>query len=691
MTASPADPALSRRRFGTGRLPRPGCAVLAKAVCRGAVCRGAVFSGVVFAGAVLAGGVPAWGADGPMRLTPPPGLSTAPGVPSVIVPSPLVLPPQPPPSSAAEPEPPSTPAPPAPPVPAGDPVPLLLRPSPPPSAPAAPSRPGPSGSAGSIAPRVDEPLPDLYPTAPPGAAYIRPGAVTATPLGAPEPDGLGLIPPGEGGFTADLWAGLPRGEAVARLSRVPVGSPSPASRALLRRLLLAEAVPPAVPEGEVMPARRFGSVRVETLAALGDPGAARALAARIPGTLGDEATARAVVDAGFVAGAPDCAGALALAQAFDTVYWRRVEVYCRSLAGDGAGANMALAMLQDRGGNDVLGLRLAEAMAAGAAPPPLTAAPHDPPIITLAMMGALNVPVPVETLRTLGPARLAVAARNTATDPLLRVTAAERAAQGGFLDVKALSAAYAAVPAQPEEMGRLEAAARRERSPRMRGLVGQGLMGAMAGSRRVAMMNLMLNQLDPPMLAGAVGAVTAAMLDTATPGPDAAAIAPGAVRVYLSQGRLDAARRWLELAGRTAGPRMRPLAALMSTAIDTRAWGGPWLETVMGGGADEAAAERAAGTVALLTAAGADVAPEIVGRLPPLPPPAGEGFERLGAAAANGQQGAAVLAALQIMGRNGPAATPLPAMARVVAALNAVGLPADALALAREAAAAQVR
>ncbi len=675
MTVSPADPVLARP---------------------GAVLRGAALRGAVWAGAVLAGGASAWGADGPIRLTP--------GVPSVIVPSPVVPAPEPPVSISPAPEssPPASPAPSSAPPP--DPAPPLLR----------PTAPAPRLSDDPIPPRVDEPISDLYPTAPPGAAFIRPGAVSAAPLGAPEPDGLGLIPPGEGGMTAALWSGLSRGEAMAHLARVPVGGPSLAVRGLFRRLLLAEAIPPAVPEGEMMPARRFGAVRVETLAALGDPDAARALADRIPGVLTDEATARAVVDAGFVAGKPDCAGALDLAKGFRTVYWRRVEVYCRSLSGDRAGAELALSMLQDKGGSDTLGLRLAEAMVAGmpaaappgegsdsggdsgaaprsgAAPPVLTVAPHDPPVITLAMMGALNVPVPVETLKTLGPARLAVAARNGATDPLLRVTAAERAAQSGYLDAKALSDAYAAVPAPAEEMARLETVARKERTPRMRALVGQGLMGAMAGNRRVAMVNLMLNQLDPPMLAGAVGAVTATMLDTVTPGPDSASIAPGAVRVYLSQGRQDAARRWLDLAGRTAGPRMRPLAAVMGASIDTRGWGGPWLDAVLKG-ADEAAAERAAGVVAVLAAAGADVAPEIRNRLPDPPPAAGEGFERLDAAVAERQQGAVVLAALQILGRSGPSMAPLPAVARVVSALNAVGLSADALALAREALAAQVR
>lgn len=669
MTASPADPVLPRR-------PRPG----------------AVLWGAVWAGAVLAGGTSAWGADGPIRLTP--------GVPSVIVPSPVVPAPEPPVSISPAPEssPPASPA--MLPVPPSDPAPPLLH----------PTAPAPPPTDDPVPLRVDEPISDLYPTALPGAAFIRPGAVSAAPLGAPEPDGLGLIPPGEGGMTAALWSGLSRGEAMAHLARVPVGGPSLAVRGLFRRLLLAEAIPPAVPEGEMMPARRFGAVRVETLAALGDPEAARALADRIPGALADEATARAVVDAGFVAGTPDCAGALDLAKGFKTIYWRRVEVYCRSLSGDRAGAELALSMLQDKGGGDTLGLRLAEAMVAGmpaappsgeggdsdaaprssTTPPVLTVAPHDPPVITLAMMGALNVPVPVETLKTLGPARLAVAARNGATDPLLRVTAAERAAQSGYLDAKALSGAYAAVPAPAEEMARLETAARKERTPRMRALVGQGLMGAMAGTRRVAMVNLMLNQLDPPMLAGAVGAVTATMLDTVTPGPDSASIAPGAVRVYLSQGRLDAARRWLDLAGRTAGPRMRPLAAVMGASLDTRGWGGPWLDTVLKG-ADGAAAERAAGVVAVLAAAGADVAPEIRNRLPDPPPAAGEGFERLDAAVAERQQGAVVLAALQILGRSGPSMAPLPAVARVVSALNAVGLSADALALAREALAAQVR
>jgi len=65
-------------------------------------------------------------------------------------------------------------------------------------------------------------------------------------------------------------------------------------------------------------------------------------------------------------------------------------------------------------------------------------------------------------------------------------------------------------------------------------------------------------------------------------------------------------------------------------------------------------------------------------------------WDRLKFAAAEGRTGETVLASLALMGKLGPAGTSPVVMARIVASLRAVGLDAEARALAREAVAAAV-
>ncbi|HYD69641.1 hypothetical protein [Azospirillum sp.] len=572
------------------------------------------------------------------------------------------------------------------------------------AAPLAAQQPGPPIRLVPTVPGADQPPPEPpLPSADPKPAPTnpaptnpivpRPPPVRAEALAAADPDGDGVLDDRGGGLGIGLWRGLPRAELLRLLAALPPATPSPAARDLTRRLLLTAAAGPQPAPGEPPPPRRFAALKVEALARLGDPAAALRLAAVLPDALKDDAAARAVVDAQLLQDALDCPKALALGTGFTDPYWKRLEVFCRARAGERSEALVALGALRAGGERDDAFLLLAEAMAGGTVP--AVRVVKDPTPLSLAMLRALNLPVPPEAVAVDEPARLAAVARNAATDPVTRVGAAERAAGMLFLDARALAEAYQAAPARGDELLRLRDLAARDRGPRVRGLVQQAFAGAMDGNRRMALAALALDLLDPPMLAGPAGAVVAAMLDSVTPNAQAAHLAPAAARLYTAQAREDAARRWLDLAGRTGGAaRLWPLAAQWAGHWAGPAGLQPWLDEALRTG-DPAARARASGILALVQAQGVAVPEDAWLAAADGGAPAGAGpapdpalWARLKTAAAEGRTGETVLVSLALIGKLGPAGTAPVVMARIVAALRTVGLESEARALAREAVAA---
>ncbi|WP_145681304.1 hypothetical protein [Azospirillum brasilense] len=574
--------------------------------------------------------------------------------------------------------------------------------------------PGRSAAPLSLTPLL-APAPDRAPSFDVVPIVVPPSAIAVETLGPLDPDGAGPLA-GAAGLGNDPWRGIPRAEVLALLTELPTLTPSPAVKELQRRLLLSRGSPAAAP-GEPEPARRFGALRVEKLAAMGDPRGAADLAALLPEAMtADEAAARALTDAELLAGPLDCAAATERAKPFSGPYWQRVELFCRLRAGRigggmptetgaaPAGDDLAFEMLREQPGGDADFLRVAEAMAGGPAVRPRSL--KDPSPLTLAALRALQAALPPDVLSLTDPARLAAVASNSGTDPATRVTAAERAATALFLDSRRLEEAYRAAPAKGDELLRLKDAAARDRTARTRALVQQAMLAAMGGVRRVELAGLALELLDPPMLAGPVGAVVADMLDTLSPTPDAAALAPAAARLCFALGRADKGKRWHDLALRSRPTaevaRLWPLAVI---ALGPPPGGGAlglagWLDESLRG-ADPEARARVAGQLALLQAMGLAVPEEAWRRTadpeesaptpadaarPPTADPAL--WQRLAEASADRRVGETALAALLLLGNAGPAGTPPAVVARVVGALRAVGLDGDARAIAREAAAA---
>lgn len=557
--------------------------------------------------------------------------------------------------------------------------------------------------------RPSAPAPVIVPAYPPAVTLppavspvvARPAPVAREPLGAPDPDGAGLLD-GLQGLGGDPWRGIGRAELLPLIAALPVDTPSPTVKALERRLLLS-AGSPAVATGEPPPARRLGALRIEKLARLGDPAGAADLAGRLPAVLAaDEPAARALTDAELVRGGLDCPRALARGKSFTSAYWAKLGLFCRARAGDRAGTDEALAGLRDSRRSDPF-LPVAEALA-GAAPPPARSlslqADADGLALLLAAMRTARIGVPPDRLPLDNLPALAAIATNPAVDPTTRAAVGERAAAALFLDARQLQDIYAQVPAVGDELLRVRDIARRDRGARTRALVHQAMAAAMDGRRRVGLAALAVELVDPRLRAGPVGGAAAGLLDGVSPTGDAAALAPAAAQLYYAQGRLDQARRWHDLAlrsGRSADTAWLWPLAVVATGQGS---GDPvaltaWLDEALRG-ADPLARSRIAGQLALLQATGVAVPDEAWmtvtdGAGPPSGSEAGVDpalWQRLGDTAAGGRIGETVAVALILLGEAGPATLPPVVTARVAANLKAVGLEPDARALVREAMAA---
>lgn len=243
-------------------------------------------------------------------------------------------------------------------------------------------------------------------------------------------DAVGVLKPGKGGLSVDVWRQMSRAEAEVALRRaLSKGSASPAMKDAWRVLLLTAAAPPPVPEKGT--AESWLAVRSEALEKLGLHEAAWALWREVAAEdLGaDEASQLAWVKARMLAGEGEQACAFAKAEAVkDTqgARWAPVMAVCQ-LVGQGenpAAVQLSLQVVEPqlRGENPTL-LKILEAVTNGrvvsALPSPNT--PVDALGGTVlgqypALMGALVMPrVPDLALRrVVGTSGLPVEVRGQA-------------------------------------------------------------------------------------------------------------------------------------------------------------------------------------------------------------------------------------------------------------------------------------
>lgn len=438
-----------------------------------------------------------------------------------------------------------------------------------------------------------------------------------------DPETAGVIGPDEGGLGFDLWQGADRAYVAALIANLPVRAPSPVMRALMRRLLLTAAQPPAAAkpaEGGDADAAKTKPVslitlRVQQLAAMGDVAGVGDLLAAIPGSITDPALLQVEANARFLANdnARACGITAHQIQAGGGPYWQKAMIFCQILAGEPEKAEIGISMLNELGARDPAFYALSDRLLGGTTGELTTVSEADG--LLLAMARAAKTPLPADATRSDRPGVLRAIAVNPNVGPDIRLEAAERAEAAGALDTEALRQLYSSVTFDPGDLKRSLSRAEEIGGPVARALLYHSALSQTVPTAQAEIIGKALKIAVGEGRYGAAARVFHPLVSKIPPSADLLWFAPDAVRLMLSTDDPTGAEAWFKLLqasalfqddSRDLLIRMTPLVRLVGTMglenepRDLSVW---WRS--MAGEKD--AARRAALLYALLDGLGEDV------------------------------------------------------------------------------------
>ena len=367
-----------------------------------------------------------------------------------------------------------------------------------------------------------------------------------------DPESVGILDPGDGGFPADLWRGTERRTVERLLPHLPGALGSATMRDLARRLLLSNAAPPAAtaPDRPSENGTNLLALRVGRLAAMGDFEGLSGLLEVAPQRYDTEAVARARVETLFLNGRSDEACTevrIKVAEVESAVYWRKALVYCQILQEDLDGANLGLALLREEGAAEadpvffalaqsLTGLREIDPSVA-----PATA-------LHLAMYQSTGQPLPVEAVEQASPGLLVLLARDSANTLEQRTLAAERAVRLGLLEPDAVAKLYLDYAFDAGQRANALSAAAALDGPKRRALYYQAALAQDVPAVRAEILNAALETAREDGAYGLTAAVLVALVADIPLQPELAWFAEEAGRVLYAAGRFEQATAWLNLA-----------------------------------------------------------------------------------------------------------------------------------------------
>lgn len=406
-------------------------------------------------------------------------------------------------------------------------------------------------------------------------------AITVNRLESVDPDAIGLIGEGQGGFGLNLWQGAQWSLVNALMPRIPAGTRSTVLREMAQRLLISQA---SVPEGKPLNAS-FVALRVDRLLASGDVANALALLKATPGERRDENLTRTRIEALFInndnSGA--CNAIRNVASEYTGLYWSQAQAFCLALSGEHARASLIADLLRERESEiEPLFFAAIDALAGtkGGEVPNL----KTPSALHLAMMRAAGFRFPAEIVQSGQASILRAVALAPNADLDTRLIAAERAHRIGALTGKEIVNLYLSIPFTKDELSGPISAAEESWTPRTRALLLRAAASqtvALAKAevlRRAWELGRERNGYDE--IAGASVSVVSGI----EPAAELIWFARDAARVLFQSGITDKARAWYKIAAadalrideaRTAEADLWPLAVLAAgdkggaTAADT--------------------------------------------------------------------------------------------------------------------------
>lgn len=535
-------------------------------------------------------------------------------------------------------------------------------------------------------------LPASPAAAPPalsGAAPVPPTTggdadIQSEPLAPVAPVWGGTLGAADHALPHDMWSTTPRSFVDAAL---PLLQPttSPVLQDLARRLLLSDADAPggeSAGNGPTLTERRL-----DRLLALGY-GDGAALIDVLPQNNTGEGFDRDAVELRVTAG--DIAGACNTVKSrvgrYQDQWWDQALVACQALTGAYDQAALGLSAMRDQKANrDPVFETLIDAILGHRAKLEKLA---NPTPLRMALLAAAKLPPPADALASAGPAALAVWATSSKVPIAARLAAGEKAEAFGALPPAELGLLYGAVPFKPEEQGALLKSAKLPDDPRSRAILYDLARTSDPGAMRVAALAPLIADARRRNAFVPMARLVAPLVAELQPSPEWQSFSGDAVRVLLAARFYDRVAPWVELAGR---PELRVVAGFAATAGEDNAQP-PLGDAVAALAAlDPNAAPRQADLLASLAASlgepvtGIDIASLLRATHQGTLPNGALWLDQQQAAKAQ-RVGETVLTTL-LLASAGDRLSPEPiVLAQAITGLKAIGLDADARALAVEAA-----
>ena len=154
--------------------------------------------------------------------------------------------------------------------------------------------------------------------------------ISVAPVAKPSIEGFGTMDQSNGGLASNIWQGSTRESAGALLALIHTGIANDTVQKLFVRLLMTQATPPAG-NGE-----NWFVVRVGALIAIGQDDKAGQMVASLPPSMSNDALRRTDAELSLLRGdsAATCKRAAGIPEATDDlVFWQKVNILCKAMAG----------------------------------------------------------------------------------------------------------------------------------------------------------------------------------------------------------------------------------------------------------------------------------------------------------------------------------------------------------------------
>lgn len=415
--------------------------------------------------------------------------------------------------------------------------------------------------------------PTLTPLREPAPAPVREedrrgrlGASTIVVDSLPDlnPDSVGTLDAASGGLGAGLWQGVDRPTLDRMLPRLPAALRSLVLRDLMRRLLLSNATAPG---GNTGGGGSLLALRLERLLAMGDFEGMRDLREAGPKRISDPITERTLVDSLLLAGDADGACKFVNQRIVEreSVRFAKILIFCQARAGEHDRAALGLGLMrEEQAEEDPAFVTLVDAM--GGDEEARVESLRRPSPLILAMMSAAKQELPLDISGTMAPPLLRAIAASDNAPQTVRLEMAERAAALGVIPVEAVLEIYAGMTFSPEDFERSTNIGPADYGPEARALLYQALRRQMDPVERGRLLQRSWHLAGRFGLYPLAARVTAPVLQGMPPSPDLAWFAPDAARALFAAGQRDRAMAWIESMRGRAGAGSVIVAALWPLA-----------------------------------------------------------------------------------------------------------------------------